>query len=170
MTRFFYVIATYLVALAIDVSPLLHPSPMLIWNASASAPIGLYAVQQGYPLKHGDLVIAAPPGPLATFLAERNYLPRGVPLLKHVAAMSGELVCRRGLVITIDGIVVAAALTHDRAGRPLPIWQGCHKLTPNEIFLLNCAVPDSFDGRYFGPLPTTSVIGRAVPLWTNKEQ
>ena len=170
MRRFFYVITTYFVALAIDVSPLFHPSPKLIWNTSASVPIGLYAVQPGSLLKHGDLVITLPPEPLATFLAKRRYLPRGVPLLKHVAALPGEIVCRNGLVITIDGIAVASALTHDRAGRPLPVWQGCHKLIPNEIFLLNRAVPDSFDGRYFGPLPVTSVVGRAVPLWTYKEQ
>jgi conjugative transfer signal peptidase TraF len=170
MTRFFYVIATYLVALTIDVSPLLHPSPKLIWNASASVPIGLYAVQPDSPLKHGDLVIAAPPMSLTTFLAERRYLPSGVPLLKHVAALPGEIVCRRGFIIMIDGIAVASALMHDRAGQPLPIWQGCRKLMPNEIFLLNRAVPDSFDGRYFGPLPMISVIGRVVPLWVSKEQ
>ena len=121
-------------------------------------------------LKHGDLVIAVPSGPLATFLAERRYLPRGVPLLKHVAALPGEIVCRHGFVITINGIAVASALTRDRAGRPLPDWQGCHRLTPNEIFLLNRAVPDSFDGRYFGPLPMISIIGRAVPLFISKEQ
>jgi conjugative transfer signal peptidase TraF len=170
MTRFFYVIMTYLVALAIDVSPLLHPSPKLIWNASASVPIGLYAVESGGPLKHGDLVIVVPSMSLAAFLAERRYLPSGVPLLKHVAALPGEIVCRHGPIITIDGIAVASVLAQDRAGRPLPIWQGCHKLTPNEIFLLNRAAPDSFDGRYFGPLPMISVIGRAVPLWIVKEQ
>jgi conjugative transfer signal peptidase TraF len=170
MTRFFYVITTYLVALAIDVSPLLHPSPMLIWNVSASVPIGLYAVQPSGPLKHGDFVITLPPQPLATFLAERRYLPRGVPLLKHVAALPGEIVCRHGLVITIDGTAVASALTLDRASRPLPVWQGCRTINPAEIFLLNRAVPDSFDGRYFGPLTVTSVIGRAVPLWIVKEQ
>ena len=170
MTRFFYVVATYFVALAIDVSPLFHPSPKLIWNASASVPIGLYAVQPGSPLKHGDLVIAAPSGPLAAFLSERRYLPKDVPLLKHVAALPGEIVCRHGLVITIDGTAVASALTRDRADRPLPVWQGCRKLTSTEIFLLNRAVPDSFDGRYFGPLTVTSVIGRAVPLWVFKEQ
>ncbi|MBT2842902.1 S26 family signal peptidase, partial [Staphylococcus coagulans] len=25
------------------------------------------------------------------------------------------------------------------------------------------------DGRYFGPIPASSVIGRAVPLWTEEE-
>ena len=143
MRRLFYVMTTYFVALAIDVSPLLHPSPKLIWNASASVPIGLYALQPDNLLKDGDLVIAKPPEPLATFLAERRYLPRGVPLLKHVAALPGEIVCRHGLVITINGISVASALTRDSAGRLLPVWQGCNKLTPNEAFLLNRAMPNS---------------------------
>jgi type IV secretory pathway protease TraF len=31
---------------------------------------------------------------------------------------------------------------------------------------LNADVPTSLDGRYFGPLPLSSVIGRALPLWT----
>jgi len=24
----------------------------------------------------------------------------------------------------------------------------------------------SLDGRYFGPLPAASIVGRAIPLWT----
>jgi type IV secretory pathway protease TraF len=34
---------------------------------------------------------------------------------------------------------------------------------------MNWSVPDSLDGRYFGPIPTSSVIGRALPLWTDEE-
>ncbi len=39
-------------------------------------------------------------------------------------------------------------------------------LGPGEVFLLNTAAPDSFDGRYFGPVSTNSIIGKATPLWT----
>ncbi|NJO35955.1 MAG: S26 family signal peptidase, partial [Rhodospirillales bacterium] len=35
-----------------------------------------------------------------------------------------------------------------------------------EVFLLMEGVADSFDGRYFGPVPTASIIGRLAPLWT----
>jgi type IV secretory pathway protease TraF len=31
-------------------------------------------------------------------------------------------------------------------------------------------VPASLDGRYFGPSLVSSVIGRAVPVWTGKER
>jgi conjugative transfer signal peptidase TraF len=142
------------------------PHPKLIWNASDSAPIGLYAVLPIRPLVDGDFVIATPPDTLAGFLDARHYLPKGVPLLKHVGALFGQIICRRNAIVTIDGNAVALALTRDRAGRSLPIWQGCRAISANEIFLLNRSIPDSFDGRYFGPLPISSLIGRAKPLWT----
>ena len=34
---------------------------------------------------------------------------------------------------------------------------------------LNWQVRDSLDGRYFGPLPATAVIGRATPLYTDED-
>ena len=33
---------------------------------------------------------------------------------------------------------------------------------------MNRQVRDSLDGRYFGPLPATAIIGRAIPLWTDE--
>src|SRR3546814_5675936 len=39
------------------------PAPRLVWNASASAPIGLYAGSPGAPVGPGDLVIARVPDP-----------------------------------------------------------------------------------------------------------
>ena len=61
--------------------------PWLIWNASASVPIGLYAIHTVGAQRIGGLVVVKPPEPLASFLADRGYLPRGVPLVKHVAAL-----------------------------------------------------------------------------------
>jgi type IV secretory pathway protease TraF len=34
---------------------------------------------------------------------------------------------------------------------------------------MNWQSPDSFDGRYFGPLPASTVVGRAVPVWTDEQ-
>ena len=38
-----------------------------------------------------------------------------------------------------------------------------------DVFLMNRHSGDSLDGRYFGPLPITTVVGRADPLWTDEE-
>jgi type IV secretory pathway protease TraF len=34
---------------------------------------------------------------------------------------------------------------------------------------MNIGVRDSLDGRYFGPLAVTTVIGRATPLYTDED-
>jgi type IV secretory pathway protease TraF len=33
---------------------------------------------------------------------------------------------------------------------------------------MNWDVWDSLDGRYFGPIPKNSIVGRALPLWTDE--
>jgi conjugative transfer signal peptidase TraF len=142
----------------------------LIWNASASVPIGLYAVRPAGVLHVGELVVVMPPEPLASFLAERRYLPPGVPLLKHILALPRQTVCRIGDDISIDGLPVARALARDRRDRPLPSWQGCRVLCDGEVFLMNRRPADSLDGRYFGPLPTAAITGRADPLWINNRK
>lgn len=168
MTRRRYVMATAIAASAFTVAfaavAVLHPSPRVVWNASASAPIGLYRIQPDNDPPTGALVAVAPPARLAHWLSARGYLPEGVPLLKHVAAKAGQRVCRTGDVVSVDGRPVAIARARDGRGRMLPVWQGCRTLQIGELLLLNPAAPDSLDGRYFGPLPASAVIGRATPL------
>jgi conjugative transfer signal peptidase TraF len=144
-----------------------HP-PLLVWNASASVPIGLYVIERPTDLHVADLVIVRPPEQLESFLDDRGYLPRGVPLVKHVSALADQSVCRTGFVITVDAIAVANARESDSRGRPLPSWQGCRIIGEQEAFLLNPQSADSLDGRYFGVLPISSIVGRALPLWIPK--
>lgn len=146
------------------------PAPHYLWNASESVPIGLYRLHPDGGLVVTDLVAVLPPEPLATFLADGHYLPRGVPLLKRVLALPGQTVCRDHLAITVDEIELGAALEHDSRGRPLPIWQGCRKVADGEVFLMNWQSADSLDGRYFGVIPTSAIIGRAEPVWTGEEE
>ncbi|RUU13611.1 S26 family signal peptidase [Mesorhizobium sp. USDA-HM6] len=141
----------------------------LIWNASASVPIGLYLVEGSEPFLEGDLVAIDPPWPLAMFLAARGYLPNGVPLLKHILAVAGQTVCRDKLTISVDGREVGFALERDWAGRLLPVWQGCQRIPDGAVFVMNRQVRDSLDGRYFGLVSTDRIIGRAVPLWTDQQ-
>ncbi|MBZ9710871.1 S26 family signal peptidase [Mesorhizobium sp. B3-2-1] len=169
MTRPAIFLATVLATTAMLCPAFTAVSPRLIWNASASTPIGLYMIEGGVPLSANDLVAVEPPEPLATLLADRGYLPKGVPLIKHILAVSGQTVCRKELVISVDGTDVGMALKRDRAGRDLPDWHGCRRIPVGAVFLMNSHVRDSFDGRYFGLLPTDHIIGRAVPLWTDEQ-
>ncbi|MDE2495167.1 MAG: S26 family signal peptidase, partial [Alphaproteobacteria bacterium] len=132
---------------------------------SASAPIGFYRVLPVRPIRRGDLVLVRTPVSVRALAARRGYLPATVPLVKRIAALSGDTVCALHHVVRIDGQPGANQLIADHLGRPLPRWTGCHTLRPGEVFLLMAGVRDSFDSRYFGPVPTRTIIGRLVPLW-----
>jgi type IV secretory pathway protease TraF len=143
-------------------------SPSLIWNATASAPEGLYRLQPHDVWRRGDLVAVRPPADLAAWLDHLGYAPTGVLLVKHVAALAPSTACRTGAAIWIDGAMVGQAKVRDRAGRALPAWSGCRALLSDEVFLLNAA-EGSLDSRYFGPLPGQSILGRVMPMWLIEE-
>ncbi len=120
-------------------------------------------------LQIDDLAVVRPPEDVAAFLADGGYLPRGVPLLKRVLALHDQTVCRIGRTITVDSIAVGDARERDSRGRTLPLWQGCRVIAEGDVFLMNRQSADSFDGRYFGPLPVATVVGCAKPLWIARE-
>jgi conjugative transfer signal peptidase TraF len=144
-------------------------SPRYIWNASKSVPIGLYRVQPATQLAITELVAIKPPDLLAAFLDLNGYLPTGVLMLKRVLALPGQTVCRNGLSIAVDGVDVGQAQERDGRGRPLPVWRGCQIIGDGDLFVMNWQSADSLDSRYFGPLPASAVIGRAVPVWTDED-
>lgn len=142
----------------------IDPAPRLVWNPSASAPVGLWRIDPGAPVRLGDMALVDTPASVRRLAAERRYLPMNVPLLKRVAAADGDLVCALGPWVFVNGELAATRRHTDGQGRPLPSWRGCRALRGDRVLLLMDA-PGSFDGRYFGPVPRSSIIGKATPLW-----
>jgi conjugative transfer signal peptidase TraF len=152
--------------LALGVLALAFPKanvPSLLWNLSPSVPVGLYRLTARPPVRHALAVIrlAEPYNRLARM---RSYLPAGAPLIKPVAAGAGDLVCRRGSLVTINGRAVAVARDFDAAGRLLPHWSGCISLGTTQIIVLS-SNPDSFDSRYIQAVDRGYVLGTALPIW-----
>jgi conjugative transfer signal peptidase TraF len=156
-------IGTTLIALAVLTWPK-QSVPKLYWNTTPSVPIGLYRLTSRMPAK-GDLAIISLPEAAAALADVRGYLPARSRLIKPVAAGFGDTVCRHGLVVRVDGRPCALADAVDMRRRPLPQWDGCHRLTPTEIFVVS-TVRGSFDSRYIGPIHVRHVLGTAVPIWT----
>ncbi|MFH0299930.1 S26 family signal peptidase [Bradyrhizobium sp. 31Argb] len=141
--------------------------PLLIYNASGSAPLGFYYLEPRLP-KRGELAVFKPPPAIELFIIAHKILPVPVPLLKQIAAIGGDEVCRAKDpigTIAINGKVIAEVLDKDRDGRPLPAWEGCLRLVEGEFFLLQ-PHPHSFDSRYFGPVLRCDIVGVARPIWT----
>ncbi len=156
-------------AVALVMSTMGEATPTYIWNASKSVPVGLYLLQPVNRFAVTELVAVRPPEPLATFLDLNGYLPIGVPMLKRVLALPRQTVCRKGLTISVDGIDIGEALSRDSRSRSLPAWQGCRVVGTDELFLMNWQSQASLDGRYFGPVPHSSVMGKALPVWTREQ-
>ena len=141
-------------------------SVRLVYNATASAPLGWYVVVPVQEAGVGDVVLAHLPSSAANIADERHYLPESVPILKRVGAVAGQKVCVRDRVLRVDRELPVRLLERDGRGRPLTPWRGCRALKAEELFLLSHDSPASFDSRYFGPIQKRLVIGRAVALWT----
>jgi conjugative transfer signal peptidase TraF len=163
--------ATTLSAMCAGVITLLISSapavPLLIYNATGSAPLGFYYLEQRLPGR-GELAVFRPPPAIELLIIAHQILPVPVPLLKRVEAMGGDEICRAKApigTISINGKVVAEVLDKDPEGRPLPAWEGCVRLVEGEYFLLQ-PHPHSFDSRYFGPVLRCDILGVARPIWT----
>jgi conjugative transfer signal peptidase TraF len=137
--------------------------PTLLWNTSPSVPLGLYWLAARPPTR-GALAAIRLPEPHRSLADSRSYLPAGILLIKPIVATAGDVVCRHGSMVTLQGRTMAHARRADRAGRPLPRWSGCIRLGADQVFVLS-AEPDGFDSRYFGPVEHRHVIGTALPLW-----
>lgn len=149
---------------ALGATIVLPPRPRVLWNASASAPVGLYVVSPASDFAHGDTVIARPPGAVRQLATTRRYLPANVPLVKRVVGLSGDRVCATGPTVRVNGRAVATRRDADGQGRPMPWWHGCVTLQGGALFLL-MDDPASFDGRYFGPTAAGDIVGKARLSW-----
>lgn len=147
-------------------APVWKPGPRLLWNVSASARVGLYrVVPAGDSLRRGDMVVARLPASMRRLAAERHYLPANVPLVKRIAAVEGDHVCAIGEWVFVNGSLRATRLNEDRRGRTMPWWTGCETLGRGRFLLLMSGQAGSFDGRYFGPVGSHQIMGKAVLLW-----
>ena len=164
MDRLRFLILGGLVAIPCAATIVADPPKLLVWNASASMPRGLYRIRPNAVLRRGDTVVAWLPRKVRGLAAERGYLPAGVPLVKRVAAMPGDQICARRSTVSVNGKASGIRVGSDPRRRLLPAWSGCFRLRPDEFLLLGQS-SGSFDGRYFGPSKKRDIIGQVVLLW-----
>jgi conjugative transfer signal peptidase TraF len=150
-------------------------------NMTASMPRGLYRIapllsdsRRAAHLVRGMAVTACLPRAVARLALRRGYIgpgncpAGGEPVLKVLAAIAGDVVRVTTAGISVDGVLLhnSAALLRDGAGRTMPhVPAGLYRVGPGDVWLLSTRVPDSWDSRYFGPVPTSELCGIARPVW-----
>ena len=136
----------------------LKTEPPVILNETPSMAKGAYVrVNDAAKLKRGDIIAMEMTGQARDYLVRKLGYPEDTMLIKRVAGISGDLVCREKNAVTIGSKAVVAARM-DRHGNSLPAWRGCRVLSPNQVFLLGDHA-SSFDSRYFGPVTKDELSG-----------
>ena len=143
--------------------------PWVLVNTTPSEPLGVYVTAFTRPAIGRLVAFRVPAAAFPYADAKLGYL-RDAPVLKTVAAARGDLVCTTGGRLAINRRDRGAIATADEAGRALPRWTGCRRMTANELFAFSGRVPNSFDSRYFGPISRQAVLGVYVPLFVAQER
>ncbi|MGH7812397.1 MAG: S26 family signal peptidase [Candidatus Binataceae bacterium] len=141
---------------------------------SAAAP-GIYRVVSGAPVRDGELVAACLPAPIAREGLSRGYLGPGncasgiEPVAKIAEALPGDSLEVLAGSVSVDGNTFAnsAVALRDSKNRPLShvLW-GRREVRPGEVWLFGFNDPRSWDARYFGPVPISTIRGVLKPVVT----
>jgi len=142
-------------------------------NMTPSEPIGLWRIQ---PLERnpavGDRVfLCLPRSALVDEARARGYLRRGLctsgyaPLIKTVVAVAGQQV-DIGQTVRIDGKEIPHSVLAELDGMGRPLISARSERIPSGHVFLHSPVPGSWDSRYFGSVPVSSVLGRAREVLT----
>lgn len=143
-------------------------------NWSASAPLGLYGEVRA-PLYRGALVAVCLPQRVGRIGRALGYLAQGgcpggaSPVLKRIVGIPGDEIEMSPRLLVVNGRVMdrTAVLEMDSLGRPLAHASFGHRtLAAHEVWLLGVHSERSWDSRYFGPVPLSSIVATARPLLT----
>lgn len=144
-------------------------------NWTTSAPLGVYTMHDTRDLTRNDLVAVCLQGAIARLGRARGYLSAGTcssgttPILKQVVAVVGDDVELQRDVVAVNGQIIDRSQRHsmDSLGRALePFPFGPHVVRDGEVWVLGVHRERSWDSRYFGPVPRSSIVGIAIPLLT----
>jgi len=143
-----------------------------MWNRTASIPVGLY--MRTIDEVHVGSTVTFPAPPIAReYAILRGGRGDATPFIKPLAAGPGDEICafetETGKWLIVDNKVVLSIQSIDKQGNPLPnfMMDDCRKLGLNEWLPIGMH-PDSFDGRYFGPITSEDIQGPYEPLMVFK--
>ena len=144
-------------------------------NYTRSLPIGVYRTVRAGSVARGSIVLVCLPEAIARYALERAYVWRGAcpgrasPIGKLVLAIEGDTVVVTKAGLRLNGQLVphTQPVETDSEGRAVSHYPfGVYVVARNEVWLYSPYHRRSFDSRYFGPVPVSSLRSRMMPLWT----
>lgn len=139
------------------------------FNASSSAPVGIWKISEATPVAVGKYVLICPPQHnVLDNLIRQGRMWKGrcgsgtVPFIKEVAALGAG-----DFHVSDQGVVIDDKLIPETAPYP---WENLipanpASIEPGEFIAIQTMHVGSIDSRYFGPLQVSDVIGVIEPIW-----
>lgn len=141
-------------------------------NLTPSLPLGFYITSHS---PNAQLVEFCPQGTAASISLSRQYRTAGVcpdggaPLLKPAVAFPGDRIEVSANGIRVNGQLLpnSAGRLRDHLQRPLEPWPyGTYRVEPGTVWVVSSFNGYSFDSRYYGPIPDSTIRHHLRPLWT----
>jgi len=130
-------------------------------NTSPSIPLGIYKVIDPA-LNPSKIILFHPPESLKNF--NRPWLPPRLIIMKPIVAAKGDLCCVADNTIKINGKYYGKVQKFDSGNFPLPSLNFCRPLKSDEVWVGSNRIENSFDSRYFGPIPEDKIIATVAPF------
>lgn len=138
-----------------------------VWNHTPSIPVGLY-LRTWEEVQIGSTVAFPAPPQAREYAIDHGGNGTASKFIKPLVAGPGEEVCvfttETGSWLIIDNRAVVSIRQKDRDGKDIPRFMDddCRKLGPDEWLPIGHH-PDSYDGRYFGPIHRADMLGSYKP-------
>ena len=141
---------------------------MFFINTTSSLPVGLYVRIPGGEYRRGDYIVYEPDETTKTLVSGYGWHDTEPhTFLKIVGGVAGDRysVDEKTKFFTIEGNYAGQVYETDSKGNSLPQIRG--EFTVEQGRILPIATnPRSFDGRYTGTIPITSIKAKVMPLLT----
>jgi conjugative transfer signal peptidase TraF len=133
-----------------------------------SMPYGIYIRKGGIPSK-GDYAVSCLTPEAADYGIKRGYLVRGncetgsIEVLKRIEGLPGEQFALKNGILEV-GAVKFPVYPNDSQGRPLDLLYKANGgiLGKDQYFLISTFAKNSWDSRYWGPVPIKYLV---QPFW-----
>ena len=131
-------------------------------NMTASIPLGIYYLEEPNEIHRGDTIVFDADDDVMNIAVERGWLKPGMHFIKYVYGISGDIYSIRNGRYIVNGKDEGPVQKYDSRSRALPsfLHDGDY-IVPNGYVLVGTPVVNSFDSRYYGPVPLSRVYNKA---------
>ncbi len=139
-------------------------STKVVFQITGSMPIGIYLIKPAKDINAWQFIIFNFPENVKQIMRNRRWVPDRVSMLmKAVIGLPGDNISLNEKGVYVNGVYFGPVKQHDKQGLPLPVINSKFTLQKDQYFAA-CRSVNSFDSRYFGPVPKSEIKGVVEPF------